>query len=76
MELKGEIPLSEETRTEAINFRTFFVHTVNFLFNLIFLMNIVKIYLFKCLIFLSLSEHIIFSTQVEVLKIGALKLMK
>ncbi len=28
MDLKGEVPLSREIRTEAKNFRTFFVHTV------------------------------------------------
>lgn len=32
MVLKGEIPWSEELRTEAKNFKTFFVHTVRILF--------------------------------------------
>jgi 3-phosphoinositide dependent protein kinase-1 len=30
MELKGEIPWCRQLRTEAKNFRTFFVHTVRF----------------------------------------------
>jgi hypothetical protein len=30
MELKGEVPFSSDMRTEAKNFRTFFVHTVSF----------------------------------------------
>lgn len=30
MDLKGQIPFSAEMRTEAKNFRTFFVHTVSF----------------------------------------------
>ena len=29
MELKGEVPITGELRTEAKNFRTFFVHTVS-----------------------------------------------
>lgn len=32
MHLKGEVPFSADMRTEAKNFRTFFVHTVNLIY--------------------------------------------